>query len=60
MKLSFLFWLLMLFALFAGGVPYFRRGETPVNYFGVVGGFLMFCILALLGYAVFGSPLKGG
>lgn len=51
-NISIFFWILMLLLLLGGGYNY-RTGFTPVAGVGVV----MYLILLLLGWTVFGAPL---
>lgn len=53
MSLAFVFWLIMLLAILFGG--YHSWGLWPL--FG--GNFLVWVLLALLGWKVFGPPIHG-
>lgn len=55
MSISFLFWLLMILWLIFG-VEW--GGFSDSRYRVVGGGLLLWVLLALLGYAQFGSPIK--
>jgi hypothetical protein len=58
MTLSFIFWLLMLLALVLG-LSWRMWPEVAGPWTGPVGGLYLFVLLALLGFAVFGSPIRG-
>lgn len=58
MSISLLFWLLMLLWLCLGIAPRFPRGATPA-YFPFVGDLLLFVLIALLGWRVFGAAIHG-
>jgi hypothetical protein len=57
MPLSLIYWILMLLWLVGGVYVGFRPGG---DRFVGGGSILLFLLLALLGFAVFGSPIKGG
>ena len=54
MNISFVFWFLMLFVLLFGGLGY--SGVWHYGYWG--SGLLLFVLLALLGWKIFGPPIK--
>ncbi len=56
MSTSFVFWLLMLLWLIFGLVFYWPFGVMSVGFLG--SNFFMFVLMCLLGWKVFGSPLK--
>ena len=57
MSIGVLFWLLWIIALIFGGLGVYR---APAEGRWAAGGSLLFFILTgLLGWAVFGSPIKG-
>ncbi len=57
MPIGILFWVIMLFWLLFG--LYWNRGDLRGGNYGVVGGNLMlFILLALLGWQIFGPPLQ--
>jgi hypothetical protein len=59
MTLSVWFWLIWVIALLFGLWSYWPRGENPV--WGAFGnGLILWILLGLLGWRVFGSPLQGG
>jgi hypothetical protein len=59
MKIGLLFWILMLFWLLFGLWLYWPTGSgTGVAYGPVGGNLLLFLLLGLLGWKVFGPPLQ--
>jgi hypothetical protein len=58
MTIGFLFWLLMVLWLVFG--LYSNRGAIGSGNYGLVGGnLLLFILLFLLGWRVFGFPIQG-
>lgn len=57
MTISFIFWLLMLLALIFGWIVYPPSAPTGYRPFGY--SLLLWVLLALLGWATFGFPIKG-
>jgi hypothetical protein len=58
MTIGFLFWLLMILWLLFG--LYWNRGEIAGGRYGVAGGnLLLFVLLFLLGWRVFGFVIQG-
>jgi len=57
MTLSVLFWILMILWAVLGAAPYFKGGERSWPAIG--GAFLVWCAVAVLGWAVFGAMVKG-
>lgn len=58
MEISMIFWILMLLWLLFG--LYWNRGEFGTGNYGVFGGnLLLFILLFLLGWKVFGFVIKG-
>jgi len=59
MKISLLFWILMLIWLVFGIWVYWPTTTGTAIAFGFVGGnLLLFFVIGLLGWKVFGSPLQ--
>ena len=58
MTLSVLYWVMMLLWALFGVFPFFPRGEER-NWHPFGGSLLLFILLALVGWKVFGSPLRG-
>ncbi len=56
MPLSLLFWILMLLWAILGIGPTFPRGAAP-NYWAFGGSLLLFVLIALLGWQVFGAAI---
>ncbi len=56
MTFSLLFWILMLLWAFFGIAPAWPTGATPA-YRAFVGSLLLFILIGLLGWKVFGQPL---
>ena len=57
MSIGVLFWVIWVVALIFGSLGVYR---SPAEERWVVGGSLLFYVLTgLLGYQVFGSPIKG-
>jgi hypothetical protein len=58
MKISLLFWVLMLIWLVFGLWAYWPATTGSPMAFGLVGGnLLLFVVISLVGWKVFGSPL---
>lgn len=55
MSLSLLFWILMLLWLIFGGL---ERWGPPGQYWGWGGWLLIFILMVILGWQVFGAPVK--
>jgi hypothetical protein len=59
MRISLLFWILMLLWLLFGFVLYCGAANGGGMSIGLVGGnLLLFVVIGLLGWKVFGSPLR--
>lgn len=59
MTLGFLFWLLMILWLLFG--LYWNRTDIQGGNYGILGGnLLLFVLLFLLGWKVFGFVIQGG
>lgn len=59
MTLGFLFWLLMILWLLFG--LYWNRTDIQGGNYGILGGnLLLFILLFLLGWKVFGFVIQGG
>ena len=59
MKIGLLFWILMLVWLLFGLWVYWPVGGGSVVTFGPAGGsFLLFVLVGILGWKVFGAPLQ--
>jgi hypothetical protein len=59
MKISLLVWILMLFWLLFGVWSNWPATGGAVNAYGPVGGnVLLFLVISLVGWKVFGSPLQ--
>ena len=59
MKIGLLFWLLMILWLLFGLWSYWPAGSGgPIAYGPVGGSLLLFILLGLLGWMVFGAPLQ--
>jgi len=56
MTIGFIFWLIMLLILLFWGWS-FRLPENKFNFLGFGGSFILWVLLALLGWKVFGSPI---
>ena len=56
MQISLLFWILMLLWAIFGVAPTFPRGEN-VTYWGFAGSLLLFVLIGLLGWQVFGAAV---
>ena len=57
MTISVLFWILWIIGFIFGGVV-FNRTPVESRWTGGV-SFLLYILLGMLGWAVFGSPIKG-
>jgi hypothetical protein len=57
MTLGLAFWILMLIWLVFGIATHFYPGWGPYGIWG--GTLLLFVLLLLLGWAVFGAPIRG-
>ena len=58
MTIGFLFWVLMILWLVFG--LYWNRGDIRGGNYGLLGGnLLMFTLLFLLGWKMFGFPIQG-
>lgn len=58
MSLMLIFWILMLLWLVYGAAYYW--GSVPGPYGPWGHGLFLFILLLILGWAVFGAPVKGG
>ena len=59
MQKSLLFWILMLFWLLAGVWAVWPVGGAIVAYAPIGWGLVLFILIGLLGWKVFGAPLQG-
>lgn len=58
MSIAFLFWLLMILWFLFG--LYWNRADLGSGNYGIMGGnLLLFILLFLLGWKVFGFPIQG-
>ncbi|HKI32095.1 MAG TPA: hypothetical protein VKA46_09515 [Gemmataceae bacterium] len=60
MQKGLLFWILMLFWLVVGVWGFWPRSEGVLNYGPLGWGLVLFLLIGLLGWKVFGPPLQGG
>jgi len=59
MKIGLFFWILMLVWLLFGAWSYWPHGSTAVVAYGPIGGgLLLFLLVGILGWKVFGAPLQ--
>ncbi len=58
MSVGFVFWLLMIIWLILG-VVWWRKVPPDTSYVVVGGNVLIFILLCLLGWGVFGFPISG-
>lgn len=63
MTMAFIFWVLMLiwllFGIYGGRIAYRGRNGNAEWYYPVGGGLLLFLLLFVLGWRVFGFPIQG-
>lgn len=59
MSIGFLFWLLMVLAVFFNVYVGWPKPDSPAGFKPLGGSLLLFVLLFLLGWAVFGFVIKG-
>lgn len=59
MSIGFIFWLLMLLWLIFGTYVYWPKDRTAVGFGPLGGAWLVFILLFLLGWKVFGFIIQG-
>ena len=59
MQKSLLFWILMLFWLLVGIWGFWPAGGAALAYGTIGWGLVLFLLIGLLGWKVFGAPLQG-